>query len=83
MTGDRHRELELVAELTLAKADLRMMTAIGKVQSGLDTIPPLIDKKIMDYDEKQARRRRWIINTIVASIGLALTAIALVASKWA
>lgn len=82
MTGDRKRELELVAELTLAKADLSMTKEIGKVHTELKTIPPLIDKKIRDYDEKQVRRRRWLINTIIAAITLALTAIGLVAMKW-
>lgn len=82
MTGDRQRELELVAELTLAKADLSMTREIGKVHTELKTIPPLIDKKIRDYDDRQIRRRRWVINTIIASVGLAMTAIGLIAARW-
>ena len=92
MTDARRRELELVADLVLSKADLKVTKEVGSVKEEirietqsvrdeLQTIPLLIDEKIHAYDEQQTRRRQWTARTMLIIAGLALTAMSLLLVK--
>lgn len=83
VTKEEHRrDLEIIVDLAITKMDLAVTKEIGEVKRDIATIPPLIDKKIACYDDKQRSRRRWTIRTIIATIGLMLTAIGFLIAHW-
>lgn len=77
MTDSRQRELELVAKLAVTEADLKMTKEIGKVHKELASIPPMVDDKIKEYDDRQTRRRQWIARTLFIVASLVIAAIGL------
>ena len=84
MTDERRRELELVAEVVLSKADLKVTKEISNVREEMSdlrqevrSIPPLMDKKIQEYDYQQIKRRQWVARTIIAIAALGLTGVGL------
>lgn len=77
------QEMETIVELALTKMDLNVTKEVGAVREELKTIPPLIDKKIRDYDDRQIRRRQWMARTVITATGLALTAIGLFLTRCA
>ena len=94
VTDARRRELELLSELLLSKADLKVITEVGKMshdirgdmagmRDDIKSIPPLIDKKIEKYNDRQTRRRQWMTRTLLIVATLALTAISLVFARLA
>lgn len=81
--SDVHRQdLELIVDLAFTKMDLYVTKEINEVKNEIHTIPPMIDKKIIAYDDRQRTRRQWTIRTIIATAGLALTMIGLAIAKW-
>lgn len=82
MTDERRRELELIVELAIARMDLKITEEMGEVKRDVKSIPPMIDKRIAQYDEKQIARRRWTVRTMFGMITIIISAIGLAVVLW-
>lgn len=82
MADTQHRELELMIDLVLARADLQVTKKVDELKSDLQLLPHLMDQKINCYDREQESRRRWTIRTLLTTLGLVLAALGFLATHW-